>query len=363
VLGLYAQQPPAAEPERILEQALALHQSGDTEGAIRAYREYLEQRPDSIQARSNLGTVLVRAGRYDEAIVEYNRALAGGAKNPLIVMNLALAYFKSDRIAEAAARLEEAMRMLDQPNRQVTLLLADCYLRLGRNADALALLTPLEKDNLEDPAFNYLLGTALIGNGQSARGGQVVDRILRRGDSAEARFLLGTIRSQAGELEKAMEEFKKAIELNPRLPEAHTRLGEALLSNGDSAGAAAAFHQELEFNPGDFTANLRLGVFAKRDQDYDEARRYLDRALQARPGDPGVRYQIATLDLSTGKLEQARESLEALVKESPGFTEAHGSLATVYYRLHRTADAERERGIVEKLSSVEGTTASRNLRR
>ncbi|HXN49421.1 MAG TPA: tetratricopeptide repeat protein [Bryobacteraceae bacterium] len=103
-LSLYAQQPPAAEPERILEQALALHQSGDTEGAIRLYREYLEQRPDSIPARSNLGAALARAGRYDEAIVEYNRAIAAGANSPPIVMNLALAYIKSNRIPEAAAR-------------------------------------------------------------------------------------------------------------------------------------------------------------------------------------------------------------------------------------------------------------------
>jgi hypothetical protein len=43
--------------------------------------------------------------------------------------------------------------------------------------------------------------------------------------------------------------------------------------------------------------------------------------------------------------------LEAIVKDSPQFTEAHVSLATVYYRLKRKEDGDRERAIVQKLNA------------
>ncbi|HXI38403.1 MAG TPA: hypothetical protein VNH83_00425, partial [Bryobacteraceae bacterium] len=67
-------------------------------------------------------------------------------------------------------------------------------------------------------------------------------------------------------------------------------------------------------------------------------------------GDPGVRYQLALLDLATGGLDQARRALETLIGESPGFAEVHGTLATVYYRLDRTADGDRERAMAQKLT-------------
>jgi hypothetical protein len=49
-------------------------------------------------------------------------------------------------------------------------------------------------------------------------------------------------------------------------------------------------------------------------------------------------------------VEDARNQLEGIVKESPNFTEAHVTLATVYYRLKRKADGDRERAIVQKLN-------------
>ena len=334
--------------EKHLQDAIALHQSGDFEGAIRQYRKYLQERPDSMSARSNLGAALAHVGRYGEAIEEYKRALATEPRNAQVLLNLGLTYYKTDRIPEAAQQLE-VVAGLGPPSKQVILLLADCDVRLGENKKAIALLTPLEKDNAGDPAFNYLLGTALVRDGQPDRGGVLIDRILRNGDSAEARLLLGSTKLFALDYAGALPDLKKAVELNPKLPEVHSYYGQALLRTGDPAGAGVEFHAELELNPTDFMANLQLGVLAKEDQNYSEASRYFDRALRCRPGDPGVRYQVATIDIALGKVEEAQSELEKLVKESPQFTEAHVSLATVYYRLKRKPEGDRERAILQKL--------------
>jgi len=64
-----------------------------------------------------------------------------------------------------------------------------------------------------------------------------------------------------------------------------------------------------------------------------------------------VRYQLATLDLQDGRTEEARIQLEKLTKEIPQFVEAHVSLATVYYRLKRKEDGDRERAIVLRLNA------------
>jgi Tfp pilus assembly protein PilF len=95
---------------------------------------------------------------------------------------------------------------------------------------------------------------------------------------------------------------------------------------------------------------LHLAVILKSDQEYEAAKRHLQQALRVRPGDVRVLYQLGTISLATGEVEPARETLEAVVKEAPEFVEAHVSLATVYYRLKRKADGDRERAIVEKLN-------------
>lgn len=342
-----AQQPPV---EALLRHAIQLHQSGDTEGAIREYRAYLKQVPKNVMARSNLGAALSRTGRYEEAIVEYKEALAQDSGNAPVRLNLALAYYKTAELSNAAEQLTLVIRQ--QPsNRQAVFLLADCDLQLGENKKVIELLSPLEKESPNDKALIYLLGSALIRDEQPARGQLLVDRILRDGDSAEARLLLGATKMNAREFADALVDLKKAVELNPQLPDVYSYYGLALMTTGDTPGAADAFHKELESNPNDFVSNLQLGVLLKQDQQYDEARGRFERALRVRPGDPGVRYQLATLDLAAGDLAKARSQLEQLTREAPTFVEAHVSLATIYYRLKRKEDGDRERALVLKLNA------------
>lgn len=343
-----AQSQPASEA--LLRRAIDLHQAGDIPAAIDAYRAYLKQEPKNVMARSNLGAALSKSGQYEQAITEYRQALELEPHNLPIRVNLALAYYKTSQLPAAAEELARAIQQ--QPsNRQAVLLLADCELRLGENKKVIDLLSPLEKDSPNDKALIYLLGTALIRDNQPARGQMLVDRILREGESAEAHLLLGTTKMNAMEFAEALVDLKKAVELNPKLPDVYSYYGLALLTTGDMAAAAHAFRKELESNPNDFVSNLQLGVIFKQDQRYDEARVSFERALRVRPGDPGVRYQMATLDLINGNLDQACAKLEQLIKETPEFVEAHVSLATVYYRLKRKEDGDRERATVLKLNA------------
>src|ERR1035437_6167154 len=97
------------------------------------------------------------------------------------------------------------------------LLLADCWLRQGEDRKVIDLVTPVAEQNRDDLAIAYLLGTALLRDKQIDRGQQMIDRILRNGDSAEAHLLLGTARLNAREYEAAIADFEKAAQLNHHL--------------------------------------------------------------------------------------------------------------------------------------------------
>jgi tetratricopeptide (TPR) repeat protein len=337
-------------PEQVLHKAVAAHQAGDLDAAVRGYRSYLKMRPGAVDALSNLGAALASSGRYSEAIAEYREALKHSPRNFHISVNMALAYYKADQIAAAAAQL--ATLHTEQPaNRQVILLLGDCWLRQGEDAKVIELLTPVENQDQSDLAIAYMLGTALIRNKQMDLGQRIIDRILRQGDSAEARLLLGTAKLNALEYQEAIADLRKAAELNPHLPGIYSYLGRAEMDSGDMVAARAAFEKELAQNPVDFESNLRLAVLLKQGEDYAGARKLLDRALLVRPGDLRALYQVGSVELAQGKLEQARATFEGVIKQSPEFVEAHISLATTYYRLKRKDDGDRERTLVQKLKA------------
>jgi tetratricopeptide (TPR) repeat protein len=221
---------------------------------------------------------------------------------------------------------------------------------MGRYNDVDALLTVIHEKDPEDKAITYMLGTALVRGGQLERGQKIIDRILRNGDSAEARLLLGVTRLNAHDYPAALADLKRAVELNPALPDVYAYYGQSLQATGDPAAALAAYRKAIAANPTNFKANLEVGILLKNEQKLDEALDFLNRALKTRPHDLDARYQVGTIYLQQGRLDAARQQLESVSKDAPTFTAAHVSLATVYYRLKRRSDGDRERAIVQKLT-------------
>ncbi len=217
----------------------------------------------------------------------------------------------------------------------------------------IAILDPLLEKDPENQAILYMIGTALMRDRQAERGQRVLDRILRQGDSAQAHLVLAIASREATDDIAAEKELRRALELDPRLPTANAILGEVLVKMGDAPGAAEALRRELALNPNHFDSHLLLGLLLRQDSRNDEALEHVKKALVLRPGDPGALYQLALVEIASGELEAARRTLEPLVKEAPGFTEAHVSLATVYYRLGRREDGNRHQAIVQRLKAEE----------
>src|SRR4029453_8851803 len=124
-----------------------------------------------------------------------------------------------------------------------------------------------------------MIGTALMRDKQYARGQRVLDRILRRQDSAEAHLLLALASREADDDLAARRELEKALALNPRLPTANGMLGSVLMRMGEHAAAAEAFERELQIDPNDFESLMLLGAIRRQEFDTERARAHLDRAL------------------------------------------------------------------------------------
>ena len=129
----------AREIDPALRPAVRLHRAGDLEGADRAYRAYLQKNPGSVEARSNLGAVLAGLGKYEQAIAEYKIALRAPQESRRPIQSRSRPV--QDRsLRRSYTRNLPRHTLYHRSNKQIMLLLGDCYLRQGQNRQVIDLL-------------------------------------------------------------------------------------------------------------------------------------------------------------------------------------------------------------------------------
>ena len=151
----------STEVDRAFESATRLHETGNLEGAVRAYQAILASHPERADVRSNLGAAYSRMGRYEDAIAQYKQALASDRRNQTIRRNLALAYYKAALYGEAATELDQFITTAPEGlagRNEAVLLLADCLVRLGEYKKVIDLLSPLETSDPDNRTIGYVLG-------------------------------------------------------------------------------------------------------------------------------------------------------------------------------------------------------------
>jgi tetratricopeptide (TPR) repeat protein len=225
--------------------------------------------------------------------------------------------------------------------------------RLGKYAEAVTMLEPLEDKNAQNLDFEYVLGRAMIQANKRRDGIARIEKVAEGSRSADAYMLAGSTLLQLNEYEQARRDLDEALVLNDKLPGIYSLAGMARDKTGNIKEAEAAFREALKLTPDDFTANLYLGAILFKRRELGEAKKYLERALQLDPRSSMAGYEVGMLKSASGDYEAAAQQLEKVAGEDPTWLEPHVELASLYYRLHRPADGAKERKIVERITDEE----------
>jgi len=354
VLCLAAGATPDDDAGATLKKAAELIKAGQYQAACASFREYLEKHPDDVPVRTGLADALAQQAQFPAAIQEYRTVLEKDPSLRDVRFRLAIVHYKDGNFPQAAEQLEilRASNKLDNDGGyRSAVLLADCYLRLGEDVKVIPLLEPLAAKRPDDFVIAYMLGTALLHDNQEARSAEFLQRITSRENSPEVKLLLAITKMRALDLQGALTDIRRCLELNPGLAQAHVVHGRLLAMTGDIPGAETAFGKALSIEPKSFDALLELGALAREQDKVSESHELLSRALAIRPLDVRARYQLALLESSAGNDTSAVGLLEGVVKDAPNFMEAHARLSALYFRLHRPEDSRREKEIADRLAA------------
>jgi len=171
------------------------------------YREIVDLNAESAEADMLAGEAQDEMLNTEGAIEQFRAAVKADPKVPNVHFGLGYLLWKQSKYEEAAPEFQaELANIPDSP--QALTFLADCYIQLGKAADALPLA---EKAIQLDPKI------------------------------AKAHLELGIIYADSGRKEDALTEFQTAVKLGPAVADAHWRLGRLYQSLGRKVEAKVEF--------------------------------------------------------------------------------------------------------------------------
>jgi len=126
----------------------------------------------------------------------------------------------------------------------------------------------------------------------------------------------------------AVEQFKKAIILNPKSARAHNLCGIAYFQQKDFGKAEEQFWKAVAVEPSYEEAFNNLGSVFFIYRDFDKAEEMFRKALTISPDSISANYSLGTILLLTGKIEEGGRYLSRGVELDPKFMERQKNLVT-----------------------------------
>ncbi|PSB32470.1 FkbM family methyltransferase [Stenomitos frigidus] len=273
--------------------ALIADQAGRPEESVGYYDRLLTVQP-SAEAHSNLGTLLCRLGRIQEAIAHQQQAVVLKPNQPETQYNLGVILNQAGQVEEAIAQYRQVLTL--EPNYGA-----------AHNNLAMALY---KQGKVEEAIAHYQQAVTLNPSHVNAHNG------------------LGVALFRQGLVEQAIEHYERAIALQPDSFSAYNNLGTALQRQGKLEEAAGYYRQALELKPDYASAHDNLGTVLQEQGQVDEAIVYYRRALALDPTLANAYNNLGSALQAQGKLEEAIASCLKAIQLQPDHADAHNNYAS-----------------------------------
>src|SRR5262245_47017633 len=282
-----------AETEYASILADAYHKLGQTysaennpSAAITALEASLKQRPNVPEALVDLSIALFNSGQYKRALIPIDKAIALRSDSAAAYHMRGKSYFMLNEFDKAATDLQRALQ-----------------------------LSPRDYD------VAYTLALTHLKRSQPAFAQQIFDRMIAElGNRAQLRILIGKAYRQAGLVEQAIEQFKKAVAIDPAFPHVHYYLGLAyLLKDGASQidEAEKEFKLEVAAHPDDYFGNYYLGLAFTIGREWDAAVVSLLKTVRIQPNDPDAYLYLRQAYQGLQRNDEAIEVLRRSIALNP----------------------------------------------
>jgi tetratricopeptide (TPR) repeat protein len=257
------------------------------------------------------GTAWLQVRHWRDDITLFSHAIAVTSDNMVAHTTLGYALIEDGRADEAAAHLEEAIRIAPRYAEAHGLLGGARYAQ-GRLEEAVESYQRAVALDHEMPRTWIGLGTAQLGVGRVEEAAEAFRTAARqRPDLVPAHTNLGLALERLGRSEEAEASYRRALALDPGRDDARAQLALVLAARGESEAAVAELDVALRFAPESSTYHALRATLLLRLERTDEAIGGYRTALRLGARSPQLQGNLAFL-LATHPDPARREPLEAV---------------------------------------------------
>lgn len=323
------------QTQRLLEAPTA---SDNTIDIANGYAEIAKRVPWRSELWEEAGLYALQGGDSTTAINYLEGAAARSHLSPAGQIALGDAYRENGELTTAIQAWEAALRISD-PSVELYTRLLDTHLALKdypASINDLQALIALQPTNAElryrlglllttqqpEAALAHLVQAAELDPSLSEATQTLVSSIRAAryvDDPSYSKLEAGRALASIGEWELALEAFHQSTQDQPGYAEAWAFLGEARqhVTDPDLDSALSDLEKALELDPTLLTANTFLALYWERRGDYKQALEYLTSAANLYPDNPAIQIELGNTYALLGDLEAAYQAYQNAIEMEP----------------------------------------------
>ncbi|HEV1286178.1 MAG TPA: tetratricopeptide repeat protein [Bryobacteraceae bacterium] len=269
------------------------------------------------------GVEFYKQRQFSKTIESLERAVAtekpGTPEYRESAVILGQSYYLTARLPLAAAWLQKAVDDGVRSN-EVFYMLGNCYIQQREPVKSRAAFAAMFSVPFESAAAHLLTAQFMIrqefeefAQNELARAVELDPKI------PQAHYLLGMMAIFRNELDKGIEEMRQEISINPDFAMAHYKLGDAYTRREDWDAAIPPLQRAVWLNPDYSGPYILLGKAYFKKKDLGSAEGMLRHAIKMDPANYQARYMLGQILTQAGKTEEGRKMLEESQKlRDPG---------------------------------------------
>ena len=263
--------------------------------------------------------------------------------------NLGASYYKLDRYDDAVAQFQKALALdPDFPN--LYGLLGSALFQRGDLEGAIGAYQKQIERTPDIAEFYYNLGLAYQRKEVLDEAVQAYQKVTELNNHAVNAFRnLGYIFLKRGELSDAVNALKRAVEIDTSSWEDRYNLGVAFYRQGRYEEAIEAYKKAITLHSDTPDIHVALAKTYLKLNKTEAAMDHYEAALRIRPLDPEIHYELGLFYLQTGQKQKAMNEFHLTLRQNPNYSEARIKLADILLESGQTESALKEyRRVLQK---------------
>jgi tetratricopeptide (TPR) repeat protein len=340
--------------DQLVKEATAARQAEHWEDAVDLYTRIVKLRPDYAEGYWYQGTALYQLDKFQECRDSFRKVIRFSPKNGSAHAFLGLCEFGLKNYDRALDQLMQSrlLGVADKDLGGVARYHAGIIMtRIEQYSQALQTLGEFAVEGNDNPRIIEAMGIATLRMPMLPNEVPPDRRemVLMAGRGS---YMMATRQTAA-----AGKAFEGLVARYPETPNIHYAYGVFLLIE-QPAKAIEEFKRELEIQPNDAESLMQIAYQNLKDSDPASALPWAKQAVEAAPNVFAAHRALGEALVGTGDVEGGIAQLQIAINQAPDSPGTHFALAKAYQRAGRADDAAKERAEFVRLDRLARTNRS-----